>query len=286
MGSLRTEPFRRTTLAGLLLLITACPALAQQAAEPQLFSQSVKAILERDFPSPDLSYLLLDASGNVLAGRWPEQKAVSPGSLVKPFLAIAYGEQHEGRFPTVRCRGTADRCWLPRGHGNLGLEEAIAQSCNAYFLKLSAGLDRQRAAETFARYGLAAPPITSSADNLAGLGDAWKETPLTWARAYLQLVNEQQSPAQNRIVKGMLDSAERGTARAVDAALGRNAALGKTGTAACSHTPRGAADGFTVILYPAAQPRLLLLVRVHGVTGAESAKIAGAMMRSLGGGER
>ena len=154
------------------------------------------------------------------------------------------------------------------------------------FLKLSAGLDRQRAAETFARYGLAAPPITSSADNLAGLGDAWKETPLTWARAYLQLVNEQQSPAQNRIVKGMLDSAERGTARAVDAALGRNAALGKTGTAACSHTPRGAADGFTVILYPAAQPRLLLLVRVHGVTGAESAKIAGAMMRSLGGGER
>jgi hypothetical protein len=68
--------------------------------------------------------------------------------------------------------------------------------------------------------------------------------------------------------------------------LGRNAALAKTGTAACSHTPRGAADGFTVILYPAAQPRLLLLVRVHGVTGAASAKVAGAMLRSLVGGER
>jgi hypothetical protein len=40
------------------------------------------------------------------------------------------------------------------------------------------------------------------------------------------------------------------------------------------------------MLYPAAQPRLLLLVRVHGVTGADSAKIAGAMLRSLGAGEQ
>jgi cell division protein FtsI/penicillin-binding protein 2 len=270
---------------GLLLLIAACLATAQTARETP-FSQSAKAVFERNFPSPKLSYLLLDASGNVLAERWPAPAPVSPGSLVKPFLAIAYGEQHEGRFPTVLCRGTESRCWLPHGHGNLDLEEAITQSCNAYFLELAAGLDRQRAAETFARYGLAVPPITVSAESLAGLGSAWKETPLAWARAYLQLVNEQQSPMQSRVVKGMLGSAERGTARAVDAALGRNAALAKTGTAACSHTPRGAADGFTVVLYPAAQPRMLLLARVHGVTGAESAKIAGAMMRSLGGGER
>jgi cell division protein FtsI/penicillin-binding protein 2 len=295
MEPLITGPFQKAaaariargiTLAGLFLIIAAWPASAQQAAEPQLFSQSAKAILERDFPSLDLSYLLLDSSGKVLAERWPEQAPVSPGSLVKPFLAIAYGEQNGGRFPTVRCRGTADRCWLPRGHGNLGLEEAIVQSCNAYFLELAAGLDRKRITETFARYGLTGPPIADSAESLAGVGSAWKETPLAWARAYLQLVNEQQSPAQSRVVKGMLDSAERGTARAVDAALGRNAALAKTGTAACTHTPRGAADGFTVVLYPAAQPRLLLLVRVHGVTGAASAKIAGAMMRSLGGGER
>jgi cell division protein FtsI/penicillin-binding protein 2 len=272
-------------MAGLLLLIAACLAMAQTARETP-FSQGAKAVLERNFPSPNLSYLLLDASGNVLAERWPAPAPISPGSLIKPFLAIAYGEQHGGRFPTVRCLGTRDRCWLPRGHGNLGLEEAITQSCNAYFLQLAAGLDHQRAAETFARYGLAGPPITASAESLAGLGSAWKETPLAWARAYLQLVNEQQSPTQSRVVKGMLGSAERGTARAIDAALGRNAALAKTGTAVCSHTPRGAADGFTVVLYPAAQPRMLLLARVHGVTGAESAKAASAMLRSLGAGER
>jgi len=299
MEPLITGPFQRAAatrilpgiaLAG-LLLITASSAPAQQAAEPQLFSQSAQAVLESNFPSPDLSYLLLDASGKVLAERWPTppnlaQQAVSPGSLVKPFLAIAYGEQHGGRFPTVRCRGTESRFWLPRGHGNLGLEEAIVQSCNAYFLELAAGLDRQRAAQTLARYGLAGPPEDASAANLAGLGDAWKETPMAWARAYLQLVNEQQSPVQSRIVKGMLESARRGTAHSVDASLGRNAALAKTGTAACSHTPQGAADGFTVVLYPAARPRLLLLVRVHGVTGAESTKVAGAILRALGAGEQ
>jgi hypothetical protein len=282
----RVKMLLRSTFVGLLLLIAASSASAQHVAEPQLFSQSAKATLEHNFPSPDLSYLLLDASGNVLAERWPAPVLISPGSLVKPFLAIAYGEQHDGRFPTVRCLGSRDRCWLPSGHGNLVLEEAITQSCNAYFLELAAGLDRQRAAETFARYGLAGPPADAGAESLAGLGSAWREPPLAWAKAYLQLLNEQQSPMQSRVVKGMLGSAECGTARAVDAALGRNEALAKTGTAVCSHTPRGDADGFTVVLYPAAQPRLLLLMRVHGVTGAASAKIAGAMLRSLGGGER
>ena len=291
VGHPRPYIFIENALVGLILLIAAWYSPAQQAAEPQLFSQSAKATLERNFPGPDLSYLLLDGSGKVLAERWampPDlaQQAVSPGSLVKPFLAIAYGEQHGGRFPTVRCLGTESHCWLPRGHGNLVLEEAIAQSCNAYFLELAAGVDRKRAAQSLARYGLAGPPITATAESLAGLGSAWQETPLAWARAYLQLVNEQQLPAQSRIVKGMLGSAERGTARAVDAALGRNAALAKTGTASCSHTPRGAADGFTVVLYPSAQPRLLLLLRVHGVTGAASAKVAGAMLRSLGAGEQ
>jgi hypothetical protein len=272
----------RVALVGSLLLFAAASAPAQ----PQFLAQTAKAALEHNFPSPDLSYLLMDASGNVLAERWPAQQPVPPGSLVKPFLAIAYGEQHGGHFPTVRCLGTQSRCWLPRGHGSLGLEEAIAQSCNAYFLELAAGLDRTRAAQTFARYGLAGPPATAAAQSLAGLGSAWKEPPLALAKAYLQLEKEQQLPMQSRIVKGMSGSAAHGTARAVDVALGGNAALAKTGTAVCPHTPQGAGDGFTVVLYPAAQPRLLLLVRVHGAAGAESAKVAGAMLRSLGAGER
>ncbi len=282
LRSSRRWIMRATILGGILLLFVAVRA----PANPQLFSQSAVAVLNRSFPSANLSYLLLDVSGNVLAERWSTQQLVSPGSLVKPFLAIAYGEQHGGRFPTVHCLGTSSRCWLPHGHGSLGLEEAITQSCNAYFLELAVGLNRTRAAQSLARYGLSGPPAAATAESLVGLGSAWKESPLALAKAYLQLANEQLSSTQSRIIKGMNGSAARGTARAIDAALGSNAALAKTGTAVCSHKPQAAADGFTVVLYPAAQPRLVLLVRVHGVTGAESAKTAVAILLSLGAGER
>jgi len=277
---------RTVVLAGLLLFFAGSFGQVQSAPEPQLLSQTAVAVLGHDFPDSNLSYILINASGEVLAERWPSQRPVSPGSLVKPFLAIAYGEEHGGKFPTVRCMGTESRCWLPAGHGSLGLEEAIAQSCNAYFLELAAGVDRKRTAQTLARYGLTGPSAEGASENLVGLGSTWKESPLALARAYLQLEKEQRSEIQGRIVKGMLGSAARGTAREVNAALGKDAALTKTGTAVCSHIPHGAADGFTVILYPAVQPRLLLLVRVHGVTGAESAKVAGAMLRALGAGER
>jgi hypothetical protein len=266
------------------LLSFACPAPAQATHETQ-FSLGAKAVLERHFAGKDISYLLMDASGSVVAERWSSQRPISPGSLVKPFLAVAYGEQHGNHFPTVRCLGTSTRCWLPAGHGPIDLENAIAQSCNTYFLELAAGLDRKRAEQTFARYGLAGPSADAGTESLVGLGAAWKETPLVLARAYLALEKEQQSIIQGRIMKGMMASAARGTARGVDSALGEEAALAKTGTAACLHVPRGAADGFTVVLYPAAQPRLLLLLRVHGVTGADSAKVAGAMLRSLGAGQ-
>jgi cell division protein FtsI/penicillin-binding protein 2 len=280
MGSLIV---RRFTLAGLLFFFVFNCAFAQRERASQ-FSQAAQAVLDRNFVDKKLSYLLLDGSGGVLAERWPNETTISPGSLVKPFLAIAYGEQHDGLFPTVRCLGTRSRCWLPAGHGTLGLEEAIAQSCNAYFLQLAAQLDREAAARSFAHYGLSGPTAEAGSESLVGLGAAWKESPLVLARAYLTLAKEEQHATQGRIVAGMRDSASRGTARAVDAALGDEAALAKTGTAVCSHMPKAAADGFTVVLYPAAQPRLLLLVRVHGATGATSAAAAGAMLRTLGAG--
>jgi cell division protein FtsI/penicillin-binding protein 2 len=304
---LQREPIRRSAVTrivfesafvfGVLFLIPQSPTQPAGSAAPGIFSQAAKASLDRNFPSPAISYLLMDNSGAVLAERWPaamdsdlssasspstSHQAIAPGSLVKPFLATAYGDQHGGKFPIVRCTGTSSHCWLPSGHGSLGLEEAIAQSCNTYFLELAAGLDRGRAAQTFSRFGLDGPDPGAPDGAFIGLGNEWKESPIALAKAYLQLEKELQSPVLSRIVKGMLGSAERGTARGVDAELGSDMALAKTGTAPCSHKPAGAADGFTVVLYPADQPRLLLLVRVHNATGAASAKVAGAMLRSLG----
>jgi hypothetical protein len=272
----------QATLVAVFLLSASCPA--QPARETQ-FSQAAQAVLDRSFASPDISYLLLDHSGSVLAERWPSQSPVSPGSLVKPFLAIAYAEQHGGHFPRVLCRGTRTRCWLPVGHGSLSLEEAIAQSCNTYFRELAIATDRQRAAQTFVHYGLNGPDALARSDSLIGLGTEWKESPHAIAKAYLAIERERNSSLQAAILKGMLGSAEHGTAHSIDTALGKNAALAKTGTAVCSHTPHAAADGFTLVLYPAAEPRLLLLVRVHGVTGSTSARTAASMLRSLGAGQ-
>jgi len=55
----------------------------------------------------------------------------------------------------------------------------------------------------------------------------------------------------------------------------------KTGTAPCTHGDHAPGDGFTVAILPAHQPRILLMVRVHGVPGAQAAKVAGSMLREM-----
>jgi cell division protein FtsI/penicillin-binding protein 2 len=57
--------------------------------------------------------------------------------------------------------------------------------------------------------------------------------------------------------------------------------LAKTGTAACVAERRDAGDGFAVVLEPAEQPRIALLVRVHGAPGASAAKSAARILRRI-----
>ena len=266
-----------------VLVVISILASSISAQNSDLFSQSASAQLTRQFGGRDLSWVLVDRSGRILAQNWDDPNLpISPGSLLKPFIAAAWGEQHGFNYPHVTCKGTRNRCWLPRGHGTLGLERAIAESCNAYFLSLASELDRRRAEPILARFGLHGPLPDATPETLIGLTDQWRETPLTLARAYLVLANDTHSPAQQHILIGMRGAAAFGTAREVDLALGRDSALAKTGTAPCSHHPRAAADGFTVILFPALQPRVLLLVRMHGSTGAHTATAAGAMLRAVG----
>ncbi|MCL2659333.1 MAG: penicillin-binding transpeptidase domain-containing protein [Acidobacteriaceae bacterium] len=264
----------------LALVVAPLFASASSAQDSDLFSQAASTELMRRFGGGNLSWLMLDRWGRVVAENWPDaDRTVAPGSLLKPFIAVAYGEQHGYVFPRVTCSGISSRCWLPRGHGRIGLEAALADSCNTYFLSLAGALNRRLAQTTFARFGLQAPRAPD-ADALIGLTDQWRETPITLASAYLKLASG--PPEQASILAGMHSAAESGTARDVDLALGPGAALAKTGTAACSHHPRATADGFTVVLFPAAQPRVVLLVRMHGATGAQTAAQAGAMLRAIG----
>ena len=249
-----------------------------------LFAQSAAEALDRDFPSRDISFLLLDAStGNVLAARWDHPDTPIPmGSLFKPFVSLAYGEQHEYQYPVHTCRGTATGCWLSPGHGRMNITSAIAQSCNSYFRMLTADLDSSDVSPTATRFGLNPPPRTATGAQLAGLGDLWRTSPLSMARAYIELARDRDHPAVAQILDGMAESAKHGTAAAVHRALPSLVALAKTGTAACTHGRGSPGDGFTVVLIPADHPQLLFLVRVHGVPGSHAAQTAAQMLHRIG----
>jgi cell division protein FtsI/penicillin-binding protein 2 len=248
-------------------------ALLLVAAAP-LYEQSVARVLAERFANARTSYIFMDAAGGrLIDAHWEDAgRPVSVGSLVKPFTALAYGETHRFRYPEFVCRGTRSGCWLPHGHGCIGIREAIAHSCNAYFRALATRVAVRDAAALAARFGFEGPPEDSLPDALVGLGGIWKVTPESLARAYCRRVKD---PRARDLVRGMALSARVGTGRAA------GAGLVKTGTAPCVHRPHAPGDGFVMALYPADSPRYALLVRVHGVPGAEAALFVGRMLRVL-----
>lgn len=95
-----------------------------------------------------------------------------PGSIVKPLFfnaAVASGVWSEGQH--VECKGhffenvtTSARCWIWRPeegrsmtHGDLGVEEAIARSCNIYFYTVASKLGLDGMVEWYRRYGVGTP---------------------------------------------------------------------------------------------------------------------------------
>lgn len=243
-----------------------------------LYEQSVARLLRERFSAARISYLFADArTGSLVDSRWEDAaRPVPVGSLVKPFTALAYGETHQFRYPEVVCRGRASGCWLARGHGLIGITDAVAHSCNAYFRALAAQVRSDDMASLAQRFGLEGPPAGATAATLAGLGSAWKVSPAALTRAYCRLVAD---PRAAELVRGMALSARSGTGRAV------GMGLVKTGTAPCTHRVKAPGDGYVIAFYPAVSPRYALLVRVHGIPGADAAAIAGQMLRVVRAGK-
>lgn len=291
---------RALAIAAVLFFSPVCLLLADdsQAASSSLYSQSAAQAVthalaecgqrasqvdplcsERD----NLSYLLLDAhSGTVLSSDWPDANTPIPlGSLVKPFAALAYGEKHQFKYPVHVCRGTASGCWLPRGHGRIALQSAIANSCNSYFRMLTRDLtaaDVQPIASTF---GLQPPDADIAGANLAGLGGRWLISPLAMARAYGELSRRSDQPGVRTILAGMAQSGRTGTGAEVDRELVHASALVKTGTAPCTHANRAPGDGFVIAMFPSAQPAILLMLRIHGTPGSHAARVAGELLHRI-----
>jgi cell division protein FtsI/penicillin-binding protein 2 len=261
------------------------PGVAQNPPPPakSLFVQSAVQLLAREFPNPDVSFLLFDAhSGALLSSRWDDpQRPIPLGSLVKPFTALAYAAQHNYQFPAHVCRGEASGCWQVRPHGPLNLGSAIAYSCNSYFRALAATLTGEQILPLAQQFGIEPPAADLTGPPLMGLGDQWRISPLHMAHAYLELIHRRDQPAVREILAGMAQAATYGTGSAVGRALKHSDALAKTGTAPCTHDRPAPGDGFTIALVPAAQPELLLMVRVHSVPGAIASTTAAKMLARL-----
>lgn len=292
---LSTDPMKATHKALWVIALGALfwPGLSGQKAgahaggAESLYQQSLALLLERRFNSPELSYLLVDAgSGAVLAARWDRpDEPVPPGSLLKPFTALAYAEGHGFSYPSYVCRGAVDGCWLPRGHGHIGIQRAVAGSCNVYFRKLASEAAPADVSAVAWRLGLGTVPPHLAGRSLIGLGGGWQVSPLDILRAYSQLASRRGDPGVRELIEGMELSAEGGTAGAIGGALRSRAGvprvLAKTGTARCVHQHKAPGDGYVVALWPAESPRFALLVGVHGVPGARAAAVCGEMIRVL-----
>jgi transpeptidase family protein len=267
-------------------------AVCAAADAPTLYEQSMSALLERHVTAEGVSYLLVDVrTGRLLGARWNDPRRPVPmGSLVKPFTALAYAEAHGFHYPEYDCRGEADGCWLPRGHGRIGIEQAIAHSCNVYFTRLAAHVDPDQVGRLARTYGLTHGPDLIDRRALIGLGDDWRVAPVEIAAAYCAIVSHARDPGVTELVSGMALSAEAGTGRAVTTPLRGTPppvprVLVKTGTAPCVHSRKAPGDGYAVVLWPAEFPRYALLAGVHGVPGSRAAAVCGEMLRAIRAGE-
>jgi hypothetical protein len=223
--------------------------------------------------SKHLQYLALDLKTRRIRRNWEITGPIPFGSLLKPFLTLAYARTHSG-FPTMHCIGTPSRCWLASEHGQMTVVPAIAYSCNTYFLALASRVDRSALANVCVNYQLASPASNATPDELIGLRTGWPQEPEALVNAFAQLVGNRSEKEAHIALAGMRMCAATGTAKGLSLH-----AHAKTGTAPCSHTPAEEGDGYVAVAYPDDVPRVILLAQQHNTTGAHAAVVAGDLMR-------
>jgi len=208
---------------------------------------------------------------------------VLPGSIVKAVALVAALEEGVVRAGTNHvCRRTVTVdgqtfvCAHPDLKRAMSPAEALAYSCNDFFVSLAPRLSRERLNRTRiaaglpplaagtplapALVGLAGPRTSPRAmiDVLARLAGAGKDTPVPMSAATTAV-----------LLDGLRGAAEYGTASALKTA--GVSALAKTGSILM---PSGAALGLVVALTPADRPTHGVVVAAPGGAGVDAAAIA------------
>jgi stage II sporulation protein D len=197
--------------------------------------------------------------------------SLAPGSAIKPFSLMALIEAHKlSPGEKLRCPGTlriGDRnltCSHPVLPGRVGVEEALAYSCNNFVAHFAARFGPGELARYLRKYGFSS--VDSAADpRLQAIGETGvRTTVLEMARAYQRL----SASAPPSVLAGLRGSIEYGTGQL--ARVDGIPLRGKTGT-----VPRHAwFAGFT--------PSQVIVVLVQGrAGGSDAAPVAGRILATL-----
>jgi SpoIID/LytB domain protein len=239
---------------------------------------------------PEAATLVLEwPSGRATAERRADilDTPVPPGSIAKIFALAAAAEA--GLVPsgtTHLCRrvATADGrrfvCAHPDLKRPLTPAEALAYSCNDFFVQLAGRLPRARLNDVRRRAGLdPVPDSTPYATAVLGLAGP-PISPRALLRAVTRVVGAGPEPAvalapavRSLVLEGMRGAAEYGSA--VTLGMRRPGALAKTGTAPM---PGGRSLGMVVAFAPGEPPLRAAVVAAPGGAGIDAAQLAGELL--------
>jgi cell division protein FtsI/penicillin-binding protein 2 len=209
------------------------------------------------------------------------EKRIVPGSVMKLFTAYALLEigrdhaLHECRGKHVDALGEARECWIQRGHGEMNLRTALADSCNVWFYENAQYLDDQRLLAIYRAFGFGegdllpgAIPARDLPDVAVGDHLAMRVTPLSLLRAVSLIAlrgrgTELDPRHLELIAEGMAEAAKGGTLAGVFA---QREVAAKTGTAK-KEGMRGT-RALVIGFFPPAKPRFAFVVVKESGRGA------------------
>lgn len=255
--------------------------------------------LQEKFACDTKSLVIVDVkSGEVIASVNSDpilREKHPPGSLIKVFTALAYAGEYGNTFPQFRCPATSPRdpegCWDRNGHGDVGLEKALALSCNVYFRQLAKRLSISAFSDVLKDFDLLDSrndgPATSEPTFrklMVGTTNDWTTSPILLLRGYCALYNgghlwkghdvKLPEPAVlQRIRNGMRAGGEIGTSLPARQQSGVSL-LGKTGTSLLmngNHIDWNHTQGWWVGLYPVDHPEIAILTFVRDGRGSSDA---------------
>ncbi len=233
-------------------------------------------------------------------------RSIPAGSLFKIFLA--YAALAEGSDParTVFCPPSSptlpvrDNCWFRAGHRNQDLVQALANSCDRYFMTLAERVPIDAFVAFLDSLDLVVQiPDTdhnheyTAGESMVGLNPHWRFPPLKLLAAVAWLVYGRCVPGGNSLPileekfraplrRGLREAAVYGTAQGFQEGMDFKVS-GKTGTfvRVIPQLERSKLSGIFVGFFPDPEPEYCVLVFNAAGNGREQARAAGVRVRKL-----